>query len=383
VGWIKVRYYAVKKGRGYWQATPAMRAAGFPASVPCGQDGARAREIAETWNRRWDDHRTGRSVRRQWPPGSLGDALERYRDTETWKAKAPKTRAEWERAWLDISPIFGDCDPASVSLTDIDDWYRSLLVNTTVDRAWRAMKIWRALWKVAGAFDLTGKRDDPSVAIRRQTPPKRSARWSEGEVVRLVKRMWREGHRGLACVTAIAWDSQLSPKDARTLTEEQRTPEGFLTKRAKTGRTVVATVSKRSRRLIDLYVSQLTYARIPGSPLFRAQDGPAFNEFSMSKAFARVRERAFPGDRRTMLDMRRSGAVEALAGNVDPGALGAKMANSISSARELQNTYLPADATVVRRADEARLRGRSALRSGSNLAHSYKLDRSSENRKKD
>jgi hypothetical protein len=92
-----------------------------------------------------------------------------------------------------------------------------------------------------------------------------------------------------------------------------------------------------------------------------------------------VRERFFPADRRTMLDMHRSGAVEALAGNVDPGALGAKMANSIASARELQNTYLPGDATVVRQADEARLRGRSALRSGSNLTHSYKLDRSSEN----
>jgi hypothetical protein len=374
VGWFKVRYYTVKKGRGYWQATPVMKSAGFPSSVACGKDGPKAREIAGLWNSRWDDHRTGRSKGRRWPSGSLGEALECYRETETWKAKAPKTRAEWERAWRDIAPIFGDFDPSAISFTDIDSWYRSLLINTKVDRAWRAMKIWRALWKVAAAFDLTSKRDDPSGAIRRQTPPKRSARWYEGEVVRLVKRMWREGHRGLACVTAIAWDSQLSPKDARTLTEQQRVPGGFSTKRAKTGRTVIATLSKRTQRMIDAYLAEITYTRIRGAPLFRSQDGSVFNEFSISKAFARVRAREFPGDQRTMLDMRRSGALEALAGSVDPGALGAKMANSIASARDLQNTYLPDDATVIRRADEARIRGRSILRNSSNSVSSYKRD---------
>ncbi|MBV8798705.1 MAG: hypothetical protein JO208_02680, partial [Alphaproteobacteria bacterium] len=351
MGWFKVRYYTVKNGRGYWQATPEMKAAGFPASVPCGKDGPRAREIAGLWNSQWDDHRTGRSARRRWPPDSLGDAFERYRDTETWKAKAPKTKLEWERAWRDIEVIFGDLGPADITLADLDGWYRSLLVNTTIDRAWRGMKIWRAMWEVSAAFDLTAKRKDPSLAIRRQTPPRRAERWSEGEVVRLIKAMWRSGHRGLACISAIAWDSQLSPKDARTLTEQHRVPGGFSTLRAKTGRTVLATVSRRTERMIGAYLASITYSRVPNAPLFRSQGGTAFDEFTMSKAFARVRERVFPGDRRTMLDMRRSGAVEAMAGSVDPGALGAKMANSISTARDLQDTYLPVDEATVRRAD--------------------------------
>jgi hypothetical protein len=63
-----------------------------------------------------------------------------------------------------------------------------------------------------------------------------------------------------------------------------------------------------------------------------------------------------------IMDMRRSGAVEAMAGNVDDGALAAKMANTISQATELQRTYLPVDPVSVARADAARLRGRAKLR---------------------
>ena len=70
----------------------------------------------------------------------------------------------------------------------------------------------------------------------------------------------------------------------------------------------------------------------------------------------------FPGDKRMLLDIRRSGAVEAVAGEVDPASLSAKMGNSISQNRFLQETYLPRKATTVRLADEARKRGRTIIR---------------------
>jgi hypothetical protein len=70
----------------------------------------------------------------------------------------------------------------------------------------------------------------------------------------------------------------------------------------------------------------------------------------------------FPGDKRKLVDFRRSGAVEAQAGDVDPLALATKMANSINQSKSLQETYLPKRATTVRLADEAGKRGRWALR---------------------
>ena len=61
---------------------------------------------------------------------------------------------------------------------------------------------------------------------------------------------------------------------------------------------------------------------------------------------------------RRVVDFRRSGAMEARAGKVDLGHLQSKMANTIASNSELQDTYLPNEATAVREADAARERGR-------------------------
>lgn len=370
MGWVKIRYYAVRRGRGYWLTTPTMQAAGFPKCVACGPDGQDAHRIAESWNRRWDDHRKGTTAQAQPLAGSLAEAFGRYRATATWKSKAPKTRAEWERAWLDIDPVFGDVDLGTVGYQEVDLWYADLLERTTVDRAWRAMKIWRALWMVAAGMRFEGRsythgHADPSLKVRRTSQPKRSLFWREGEVVRLVKRAWRDGGKGLACIIAVAWDSQLSPGDVRQLTLGQLGELGFWTARGKTGRPALGTISRRTAILIEEYRVELGTAHLPSSHLFRAQNGAPFIDQSLSKAFGRNRAKVFPGDRRTLMDMRRSGAVEANAGNVDAGALGAKMANSIASARDLQLTYQPVDPATVARADEARRRGRSALRATS------------------
>jgi hypothetical protein len=73
--------------------------------------------------------------------------------------------------------------------------------------------------------------------------------------------------------------------------------------------------------------------------------------------------RGFPNadDTRRIMDIRRSGAVEAAAGQADPAALAAKMGNSIDKSKALQNTYLPKRAATVRLADEARRRGGRVL----------------------
>jgi hypothetical protein len=46
-----------------------------------------------------------------------------------------------------------------------------------------------------------------------------------------------------------------------------------------------------------------------------------------------VRAIAFPGDKRRLMDMRRSGVVEAIAGKADPLGLSAKLATNRSNFR--------------------------------------------------
>ena len=253
-----------KGGPGLLALEQGMQAMGFPSSVPCGPDGPDAWKIAQEWNARWQVARTGRepAPKHVWPRGSLGEAFDRFRTTETWKTdKAHRTREDWERGWSHIAPIFGDLAPRTVTLEHIDAWYHALKVMKSVSEAHRAMKIWRALWNVAAAMHYCSAEQDPSFGIRRETPKGRSATWEEGEVVRLVKAAWRRKYHGLACIIAIAYDAQFAPVDSRSLCLRDSRDDGmklwFEIDRAKTGRDALATLSLRTQALIRAYVATL------------------------------------------------------------------------------------------------------------------------------
>lgn len=64
-------------------------------------------------------------------------------------------------------------------------------------------------------------------------------------------------------------------------------------------------------------------------------------------------------DTRAMIDLRRSGAVEAIRGGADAEGLAAKMANNLSASNAIHKTYVPVDLDTVRQVDVARQKGRA------------------------
>ena len=219
---------------------------------------------------------------------------------------------------------------------------------------------------------------DLSLGIRRKTPTPRNATWKEGEAVRLVKRAWRMGYRGLAGALAVAWDTSLSPVDVRMLTKAQLQGDAegpfFSVARAKTGKAAIGTLSKRTQLLLDAYMATLPPNLLPSAPIFYTRGGlpgpkggrprpPApYTKDTFGNNFRVVRAAEFPGDKRKIMDFRRSGSVEGIAGKVAPEVLAAKMANTIDQNKELQATYLPNQVSVVQLADVARVEGRRRLR---------------------
>jgi hypothetical protein len=210
---------------------------------------------------------------------------------------------------------------------------------------------------------------DPSMGIRNHAPVPRHHRWTEGETVRLVKVAWRLGYRGLACIVAVAWDTQFSPVDVRTLAERHRTAMGGrlvfdrqADGRAKTGRAAIGTVSPRTERLVIAYLEQMAIELHPDAILFRMRSGNVYGRETLGHDFAAVRALAFPDDKRRLMDMRRSGVVEAVAGDAGPIGLAAKLANSIGRSNTLHKTYAPVDIEAVRSTDAARLKGRQRMR---------------------
>ena len=189
-------------------------------------------------------------------------------------------------------------------------------------------------------------------------------------MVRLVKAAIRRKSLRLAITIAAIWDTQFQPGDVRTLRARHmrvvgtsgevifdRTADG----RQKIGKPAIGTLSKRSRRLLEAYLAKMP-ALAPEAWLLplSTKRVPAISE--LTREFRELCEAVFPGDERQLRDMRRSGTVEAFAGGATPADVETKMANSIAQSNKLFSTYNPVDLASVRRADEARLKGRRARR---------------------
>jgi hypothetical protein len=365
VGKVKIPYYVVRNGRGYFEPSAKMKSLGFE-STPCGPDGpgawAQAKKLADKW-RDWSAQEAERTPSVATRRGSLREAFQRYRRTKEWEKKAPRTREEWERAWARIAPIFGDADPKQATLEEMSD-FRELIASTVSQReAHRCIKIWRALWRVAAALGYCALDRDPSLGVRNTEPQARQALWTHIESWGLCKTAWRSGYYGLAAVIAVAWDSMLSPVDARQLTPAQRSRDGggdvFRLGRAKTGRAALATLSRASSRVVDAYLAQLGVEIAPDAPMFRNRSGRPYSKDQLGKDFRKVREIAFgAAETRTLADFRRSGTIEALRGGASLTIIGHKAANDMGSNPSLGRTYAPIDLAAVRAADEARRKGR-------------------------
>lgn len=389
-----MKHFVIRKGGRftYWMPTPKMVEAGFQP-VPCGPDGPDAWKIAQEWEERWQAYRKGVThspAARRYPVDSVGDGFERFRKTNEWASRKPRTREDWERGWTWIEPVFGDQPPAAITFELLDAWYHALFRKHGEDIAFRAMKTWRSLYGVLAAMRLCPAGQDPSRAVRRKTPRGRSETWTAGEAARIVKGAWRAGYRGLACIVAVAWDTSFSPTDVRSLTPAHAVQSGadwgFLIRRTKTGESAFGTLSRRTQLLVATYLDELGVTLLDDAPLFRTRgyapgpkggrprSGAPYTKDSLVDDFSDVRRLVFGADeKRRLMDMRRSGAVEANAGGGSVESIAAKMGNSIDQSKVLQRVYMPVNLVAVRAADEARRKGRRLLGMEQNEARKLKL----------
>jgi len=363
---MRVPYYSERRGRAYWEPRGKIPP-GF-APRPLGPAGDEARmKAAKLYNAMWQARRGGAGDQQdnapKWPKGSVGEAWEAYRRTAEWPKKMVRTREEWDRVWVRMGPIFGDCKPNTVTMQDISEWRAQIETHVSQREAHRCVKIWRALWQVMASMRYCDAQNDPSFGVRNTEPKPRDAEWKQAEIAQIAKRAWREGYKGLAAIVAVAWDGMMSPVDARTLTHPQRVRSGameaFAISRGKTGTTAFAPITKRVARIIDAYLSDRTVFSLD-QPIFRTRRGAAYTKNSLAEDFRDIRAMVFPGDTRTLADMRRSGALEASAGAVDFKALADVMGNSIGQSKALQRTYTPAQIATASTVSDARMRGRKA-----------------------
>lgn len=408
MGKDSIRHLIFMGHRWRFKPSPTMKKHGFEfvtlskgiviggENFPSAEDKARAVDL----NDQWDRYRKGgqkEEIKPRWPKRSIGEAYDRAMDLREAQRlakgkqqdKDQESRDDWPRAWKWLGPAFGDILPGTVEpeqflrLDPVTGQAKGLIpkieTRVSISERHRVIKVWRALWVKMEAMGYVSNKKDPTLAFSNSAPDPRQDVWTEGEVVRLCKRAWRMGYKGLAACMATAWDSQLSPIDLRSLTTGQRADDVqgaiFSLSRTKTGRAAAASLGKRATWALDSYIASLKVELLPNVPIFRTRGSgttfkggkpqkPApYTKNKLSKDFRTIRAAEFgEAEDRKLSDMRRSGTVEATAGGADAHAVSAKMANTLAASARLQKTYNPVNLVTVREVDAIRREGRAKLR---------------------
>jgi hypothetical protein len=161
--------------------------------------------------------------------------------------------------------------------------------------------------------------------------------------------------------------SQMNPGDVRGLRAEQLARGGggvFFTERGKTGVPVGGVLSDRTMAVLTAYIDKLGVELHGAAYIFRNRSGGRYTKDTLGDDFRDVRAAEFgAAERRTIgHDFRRSGAVEAIAGEAKPAQLAHAMGNTLATSNRLFVTYCPVNVTSLRGVMAARRAGRGKLR---------------------
>jgi hypothetical protein len=137
----------------------------------------------------------------------------------------------------------------------------------------------------------------------------------------------------------------------------------FFRDRTKTGTPVGGALTDRALAALDAYYSKLGVELRGEAYIFRNRSGAPYSSDTLGDDFRDIRAALFgAGENRTLADFRRSGAVEAIAGDAGAEQLAHAMGNTLSASNALFATYVPVNLTSIRAVMGARRIGRRRLR---------------------
>lgn len=382
---VKLRYTVRKRGKLFWQPTKEMRALGFEPKA-LGDDGPAAQAEALELYQRWLKAMKERGQITAYPPGSFGEFWDRFRRTKTWEKKGARTREDYERAWKHIDAWRPHANAPTLSRTTVnhitteicEGFYDHLEKTVSANERHRTIK-WLKVLLADMVVRLRLGYDSPTTKLANPQPAGRSSIWLGAEIDVLSKQATELGYHGMALSIRIAWECMFSPVDVWTLrpSEIAQDSQGWYVDhdRGKTGKRALAALSAPLAADLLAYLAEQDRAEADQTPIIRQRNGAAYrSKDTFGDDFRAVRNKAFPGDRRQFLDIRRSANVEADAAGADKQTMGELLANGLADSKFLDQTYTPPTVAKAREVAEQRVQGRAKL-AGEVMRQRSKLER--------
>lgn len=174
------------------------------------------------------------------------------------------------------------------------------------------------------------------------------------------------GYEGLSLAIRLAWETMFSPVDIWTIRPRdlKRDAEGWYIERQRTKTDKVAFAALSGGLSADLvaYLEAQGRQEADETPIIRQRNGSAYrSKDTFGDDFRAVRAKAFPGDARQLLDIRRSANVEADAAGADKKTMGELLANGLAESKFLDATYTPPTVSKARDVAKQRVQGRAKL----------------------
>lgn len=341
-----------RKGRYFWQPTPAVEALGFSAE-PLGADPVAAFARADKLNRQVDDERARSGEDRQVEPGTIKDLIRQFKAAAEFKLLAPRTQKDYGDSFKLIESRAGALPIAAIDRKGLKQTYRKLTRKHGLTTANRHMKAWQALTRFA--YDEGYRDDNPGWRLKLTKPRPRRQVWRPDQVEAIGAAALAMKRPSVALGVRLAYDIAQRPADVLKLTWPMWDGDGFLIDQNKTGEPVRVLVSPATRQLLVEAHKVRASVQIIVSEATRRP----YRYFDWAHQFAEARAAAgLPKDLQ-FRDLRRTALTEAGRQGATDDEL---RALSGHQSRDVVSVYVVPDGHMAARAQRKRWRSRKARR---------------------
>ena len=235
MGKIRVRHFVEKPSGLYFQATPAMKAAGIH-SESLGRDMTAALARAEFLNGEWDRIRQGdvTAAKPPAPRGTVARLIQDLRADPEYSDKKPRTREELDSSLTIVEDTLGRFPVTAITPERCKKFYAGLRVRGSVHYAAKHFKWFRYL--LGYALRMQQVDSNASLAVRVKHPNSREAIWTEDQINAALAAADELGYPAMRIAIMIGYDTSLRPSDIRALRWKQFDGESLWVVVEKTGK---------------------------------------------------------------------------------------------------------------------------------------------------